>query len=78
MSYQQQGRRELRDQKPPRITRSDYSPGSDEYLREILEIFDHKRLTTQVGTTLLDILGMEFAHVDEYLSDMRNPIMHER
>jgi hypothetical protein len=30
--------------------------GSDEHLRAILEYFDLKRLTTQVGTTLLEIL----------------------
>lgn len=32
------------------------SSGSDEHLRAILECFDLKRLTTQVGTTLLEIL----------------------
>lgn len=57
------------------LQRRGYSSGSDEHLREILEMFDLKRLTMQVETTLLDILGMEFAHVDEYLSDMRNPIL---
>jgi hypothetical protein len=30
--------------------------GSDEHLRTILEYFDLKRLTTQVGTTLLEVL----------------------
>jgi hypothetical protein len=30
--------------------------GSDEHLRAILEYFDLKRLTTQVGTTLLEVL----------------------
>jgi hypothetical protein len=30
--------------------------GSDEHLRAILEYFDLKRLTTQVGTTLIEIL----------------------
>jgi hypothetical protein len=30
--------------------------GSDEHLRAILECFDLKRLTTQVGTALLEIL----------------------
>jgi hypothetical protein len=30
--------------------------GSDGHLRAILECFDLKRLTTQVGTTLLEIL----------------------
>jgi hypothetical protein len=33
--------------------------GSDEHLRAILEAFDLKRLTTQVGTALLEILGEE-------------------
>ena len=32
--------------------------GSDEHLRAILECFDLKRLTTQVGTTLLEILDL--------------------
>jgi hypothetical protein len=31
-------------------------PGSDEHLRAILELFDLKRLTAQVGTRLLEIL----------------------
>jgi very-short-patch-repair endonuclease len=31
-------------------------PGTDEHLRAILEYFDLKRLTAQVGTTLLEIL----------------------
>jgi len=30
--------------------------GSDEHLRAILELFDLKRLTTQVGTRMLEIL----------------------
>ena len=30
--------------------------GSDEHLRAILECFDLKRLTTQVGTTILEII----------------------
>lgn len=33
--------------------------GSDEHLRAILECFDLKRLTTQVGTTLLEILDRQ-------------------
>jgi very-short-patch-repair endonuclease/phosphopantetheinyl transferase (holo-ACP synthase) len=60
------------------LERRGYSSGSDEHFREILEMFDLKRLTTQVRTTLRDILGMKFAHVDEYLSDMRNPSMRDR
>ena len=35
------------------------SSGSDEHLRAILEAFDLKRLTTQVGTMLLEILDRE-------------------
>ena len=35
------------------------SRGSDEHLRAILEYFDLKRLTTQVGTTLLEILDRQ-------------------
>lgn len=37
--------------------------GSDEHLRAILEYFDLQRLTTQVGTALLDILGKEYPYV---------------
>jgi hypothetical protein len=32
--------------------------GSDEHLRAILELFDLKRLTTQVGTKLLEVLDI--------------------
>lgn len=46
------------------------TPGSDDHLREILEYFDLKRLTTQVGTTLLEILKMRFPYVDDFLSDI--------
>ena len=37
---------------------------SDEHLRAILDIFDLKRLTTQVGTTLLEILERQDVRVD--------------
>ena len=37
-----------------------FRPGSDEHLRAILECFDLKRLTTQVGTTLLEILDRRY------------------
>ncbi|WP_083694674.1 AAA domain-containing protein [Chlorobium sp. KB01] len=37
--------------------------GSDEHLRAILEYFDLRRLTTQVGTALLDILDKEYPYV---------------
>ncbi len=33
--------------------------GSDEHLRAILECFDLKRLTTQVGMTLLEVLNSQ-------------------
>ncbi|MDP2826652.1 MAG: hypothetical protein Q8O52_28690 [Sulfuritalea sp.] len=45
--------------------------GSDEHLRAVLEWFDLKRLTTQVGTTLLEILDMDFPYIEELLSGMR-------
>lgn len=38
--------------------------GSDEHLRSILEYFDLQRLTTQVGTTLLDILEKKYPYVE--------------
>jgi hypothetical protein len=41
------------------LERNDVKPGADEHLRAILEVFDLKRLTTQVGTTLLDILDRQ-------------------
>lgn len=41
--------------------------GSDEHLRAVLECFDLKRLTAQVGTTLLEILDMDFPYVAELL-----------
>ena len=44
-----------------------FSSGSDDHLREILEYFDLKRLTTQVGTTLLEILERRFPYVDEFI-----------
>jgi very-short-patch-repair endonuclease len=45
--------------------------GSDEHLRAVLECFDLKRLTAQVGTTLLEVLERSFPYVDEFLSGMR-------
>jgi len=42
-------------------------PGSDAHLRAVLEFFDLKRLTVQVGTTLLDILGRRYPYVDDIL-----------
>lgn len=48
--------------------RHGFSSGSDEHLRAVLEHFDLKRLTTQVGTTLLDILERRFPYVDEFIN----------
>ena len=47
--------------------RDGLSSGSDEHLHVVLECFDLKRLTTQVGTTLLAILERRFPYVDEFL-----------
>ncbi len=47
-----------------------FSSGSDEHLRAVLECFHLKRLTTQVGTTLLEILGKRFTYVDEFVSNI--------
>jgi hypothetical protein len=52
------------------LERHRYRSGSDEHLRAVLECFDLKRLTTQVGTTLLEVLERSFTYVDEYLSAM--------
>ena len=49
--------------------RHKFQAGSDEHLRAILEWFDLKRLTTQVGTILLEIIEKRFAYADEYLRD---------
>lgn len=45
--------------------------GSDDHLRAILDIYDLKRLTTQVGTSLLEIVEKHFAYVDEHLTIIR-------
>ena len=42
--------------------------GSDEHLRAVLERFDLKKLTTQAGTTLLEILERRFTYVDEFIN----------
>ncbi len=44
-----------------------FSSGSDEHLRAVLEYFDLKRLTTQVGTMLLEILEKNIPYVDEFI-----------
>ena len=53
------------------LERHRFPSGSDEHLRAVLECFDLKRLTTQVGTTLLEVLERSFPYVDEFLSGMR-------
>jgi len=53
------------------LKRDSFPSGSDEHLRAILECFDLKRLTTQVGSTLLEILERSFPYVDEFLNGLR-------
>jgi len=53
------------------LERHSFPSGSDEHLRAVLECFDLKRLTTQVGTTLLKVLERSFPYVDEFLSGIR-------
>ncbi|MPZ47272.1 MAG: hypothetical protein GEV05_28705 [Betaproteobacteria bacterium] len=42
--------------------------GSDQHLRAVLECFDLQRLTTQVGTILLDIFDKKYPYTDDLLS----------
>ena len=44
-------------------------PGTDEHLRLVLDHFDLRRLTTQVGTTILDILGKKSDYVTDLFED---------
>jgi len=44
--------------------------GTEAHLRAVLEFFDLKRLTTQVDTTLKEILERSFPYVDDFLSGM--------
>ena len=53
------------------LERHRFPYGSDEHLRAVLERFDLKRLTTQVGATLLEVMEGSFPYVDEFLSGMR-------
>ena len=46
---------------------SDLEPGSDAHLRAILDFFNLKRLTVQVGMALLEILGRRYSYVDEII-----------
>ena len=45
-----------------------FESGSDAHLRAVLDYFDLKRLTVQVRTRLLDVLGRQYAYVDDILS----------
>ena len=42
-----------------------FESGSDAHLRAVLEYFDLKRLTAQVGNRLLDVLNLSYSYVDE-------------
>ena len=44
-----------------------FKSGSDAHLRAVLEFFDLRRLTVQVGTRMLDILARRYPYVDELL-----------
>ena len=44
-----------------------FEPGSDAHLRSVLDFFDLRRLTVQVGTTLLEILDRRYSYVDEII-----------
>jgi very-short-patch-repair endonuclease len=50
------------------LERHGFPSGSKEHLHAVLECFDLKRLTTQVGTTLLEVMERSFPYVDELLS----------
>jgi len=52
--------------------RHGFSLGTDEHLRAVLECFDLKRLTTQVGTTLLEILERRIPYVNEFINRIPN------
>jgi len=41
--------------------------GSDVHLRAVLDFFDLKRLTVQVGTAILDVLDRRYPYVDEII-----------
>jgi hypothetical protein len=52
------------------LERHSFSPGSDEHLHAVLECFDLKRLTTQVRTTLLELLKRNYPYVEEFLGSI--------
>lgn len=45
----------------------EFESGSDAHLRAILDFYELKRLTAQVGTTLLDALGRKFPYVEDLI-----------
>lgn len=49
------------------LKESSFHKGSDEHLHAILELFDLKRLTTQTGTRLLEIIDLKISCVLEWL-----------
>ena len=53
------------------VERETLEPGSSEHLRAVLEFFDLKRLTTQVGASLIEVLNKRLPHVDEFLTEIR-------
>ena len=52
------------------LKQHNFQSGDEEHLRAILECFGLKRLTTQVGTTLLDIMDRNFSYVDDFLKEL--------
>lgn len=46
--------------------------GSEEHLRMVLEFFDLKRLTTQVGTSILEVMDRQLPHVDAALENLQS------
>lgn len=55
--------------------RYNLSLGSDEHLRAVLNWFDLKRITTQVGTALHENLKKKFPYVDEFINGGRSHLM---
>ncbi len=49
-----------------------FKVGSDAHLRAILDVFNLKRLTLKVGTTLLDILDRQYPYVDQLIREIGN------
>lgn len=45
--------------------------GSDEHLHEILRLFNLKRLTAATKSRLLEIIGMEFGYVNDWIEEHR-------